>query len=210
MDGAGDHLLAGAALALNQHGGIGRGDHVDHLAQLAHGGAIADQRAGAQRMQLAAVEVAGVGERGVVEGAADGEFEFVEVDRLGQVVGGAAAYHRDGVADRAEAGQHDHRVLAGEFGQHVAAFGVGQLVVEYDEVGFHPLQQCPGLRPVCRRMGVVAETRATARYQAAEHRVVVDHEYGFLHRSLLPCSRGRVMVKVVPAPGVDSTAMVPP
>ena len=183
VDRAGDHFLAGAALALDQHRRIGRRHHVDHFTQLEHRRAVADQRTGTQRMQLAPVEIAGVCQRGIVEGAANREFEFVEVDRLGQIVGGAAANHRNRVADRSEAGQHDDRVLARQLGQHLAALGIGQLVVEYHEVGFDPLEQGSRLRPTRRRVRVESEIRTTAGNQAAEHRIVVDHQHSLLHRA---------------------------
>ena len=44
VDGPGDQLLAGAALAEDQHGDVLRGDPADRLAHLLHGRAAADDR----------------------------------------------------------------------------------------------------------------------------------------------------------------------
>src|SRR5262249_57572151 len=49
VDGAGDQLLAGAALAGDQHGDVLSRDAADGLVDLAHGGAGADDGAGPLR-----------------------------------------------------------------------------------------------------------------------------------------------------------------
>ena len=42
VDGPGDHRLAGAALAGDEHGGAGVGDAVDHVVDLQHAAVVAD------------------------------------------------------------------------------------------------------------------------------------------------------------------------
>ena len=62
VDGAGEHLLAGAALAGDQHGGVVAGHAAGQVEQVAHGAALADHevargagaQAGAQDLDLVA------------------------------------------------------------------------------------------------------------------------------------------------------------
>src|SRR5690606_939720 len=93
VDGAGDQLLAGAALAGDQHGGVGAGDLADGGAQLLHGGRAADQVAAAQVVaQLGVLPAQLV----LLEGAARHHAQLVRPERLGEVVAGAELHAAHG------------------------------------------------------------------------------------------------------------------
>ena len=138
VDGAGDQLLAGAALAGDQHGDVLVGDAADGLVHLAHGGASADD---------------GAGEVGVRRGLrnhgrpahppahlhrlVDHPPELLQVERLEQVVVGALPHRLDGRVRRPGDGDEDDgdaRVDAADRLVELQAGLVGQSQVEEDDV----------------------------------------------------------------------------
>src|SRR5690606_10173920 len=96
VDGAGDDLLAGAALAVDQDGAGALGDGHDLLADAAHRGGGADEAveaAEAAALAGARVPLAGAAEErvladeaAVLDGPLDGDDELVPLERLGEVV----------------------------------------------------------------------------------------------------------------------------
>ena len=148
VQGGGDQLLAGAALADDQDGGVGRRGQADRLEDLAHRGALADQLGlgvgrflgrlvrrsaapGPQRLDLG-------GEGPLPQGPLQGQEHLVEVERLGQVVVGPAAHRLDRRGRAAEGGHDDHGQVGqgrAELGQHRQAVAAGHLQVEQHGVG---------------------------------------------------------------------------
>jgi hypothetical protein len=107
VDAARQHFLAGAGLAQQQHGGVGRGDFFHGAADLQHGFA-AGQQALQRGMALACGQLAVFGfERLDVQGALDHQFEDVGLERLLEEIVGAEADRLDRVAAVEVAGDDD-------------------------------------------------------------------------------------------------------
>ena len=132
----GDQLLAGAALAQDQHVDVLRGDAADRLAHLLHDGAAADDAVGAL---LGRQQRGHAHQAGGLEGAVEDLAEPVEVDRLDEVVEGALLHRLDGGLGGAVGGDEDDRAASGrqrlDVVEDVQAGAVGQLQVEHDDVG---------------------------------------------------------------------------
>ena len=117
MDRPGDDFLAGAAFAADQDGGVAAGDHLDFLADLIHGGAVADQRARRTDFGHAAVGLIFQAKAAVFERAIDEQFDLVAVERLLNVIVRAQLHRLDGVGDGGECGhQNDGHVRAKALG----------------------------------------------------------------------------------------------
>ena len=116
VDGAGDDLLAGAALARDEDRGVGLRHAVDEVVDLLHRGALADERVepgSLSRLEAQALYLfaqAAVGRRAV-----DGDGEHVDLDGLVDEVVRARADGRDRRVEAPERGEHDDR--------HVGAVG---------------------------------------------------------------------------------------
>ena len=108
MDGGGDQLLAGATLALDQHGRVGDGHLADDLLHALHGARGADQlvdgqlltEARPQRVDFAAQEAA-------LHQSLHEVLELVQDQGLGEIVVGPFLQRLDGRRDRGIA-RHDH------------------------------------------------------------------------------------------------------
>ena len=139
VDGAGDQLLAGAALAGDQHRDVLSGDAADGLVDLAHGGAGADD---------GAVHV-GVRRRfgdhgrlahppGHLQRLADHAPQLVQVERLEQVIVGALLHRLDGRVRRLGQGDEDDRDAGVDLADLLVDLQsglVGQAQVEQNNVG---------------------------------------------------------------------------
>ena len=106
---AGDDLLAGAALAQDQHRGVGLGHVLDQLQHLPHRRAVADDLVDGHQLvdRLAELRVL-LAEPPLLQGPQDQMAEFVGIDRLGDVVEGALLQGPHRRVDRGEGGDHDH------------------------------------------------------------------------------------------------------
>ena len=108
VDGLGDELLAGAALARDEHDGVGRRDAHDAPEHLAHGPRSADDVLELVAiLELAREERHLAGEAPVVERLGDLDEELLLGERLLDVVEGAEAHRLDGALDRAVRRHHD-------------------------------------------------------------------------------------------------------
>jgi hypothetical protein len=145
--------------------------------------------------------------------AKDGE-HLVVLERLADVVEGAALHRRDRALDRRERGDHENRQIVVE---------LLQFVERLDAV--HPRQHHVHDRGVERDRarqleaflgtGRQADLIALARQQRVEDLphdlLVVDDEYGVTHMAARPASAiGRRIEKRVPCPRWLSQLMVPP
>src|SRR2546428_14053793 len=102
MDRAGDDFLAGAALAREEDRALRRGDFPDELDHLAHCAALADETFEIiLRLHLAAEHLRLPDELPVLEEPVDLREEFVEGERLQDVVRGTAPERLDGGVDAA-------------------------------------------------------------------------------------------------------------
>ena len=102
VDDLGDELLAGAALALDEHRRVGIRDAADRLVDLLHRRAVADDRdadlEAAAQLAFETVQVGGQTRH--LQGAAGDGAHLVDVERLGDVIVGAALHRVDGVVHR--------------------------------------------------------------------------------------------------------------
>ena len=139
VDGAGDQLLAGAALAGDQHRHVLGGDAADGLVDLAHGRAGADDGAVHVRVRR------GLGDHGRLahppghfQRLADHPPQLVQVERLEQVVVGALLHRLDGRVRRLGHGDEDDRdarVDLADLLVDLQAGLVGQAQVEENDIG---------------------------------------------------------------------------
>jgi hypothetical protein len=133
VDVARELALAGAALAQQQHGGVGGGDLARGGEGLLHGGALGDQH----RHEL--VGEGGAALLGVALGgeAAHAQLQLVHGEGFGEVVGGAGLHGGHRVLRGAVGGDDDDlgRLLAGARGlQHLEAVDLRHLQVGDDDV----------------------------------------------------------------------------
>ena len=138
MDRARDQLLARARLARDQNRARRARDDFQHLEQLAHHGAGADQAFEAvARFELRAqIRVLGA-QPPLFERGADHVLQLVELERLGDEVGGPALDRFDRVLHRAEAGHHDDddlRIALHRRVEDAGAADAGETEVGQDEV----------------------------------------------------------------------------
>ena len=108
-----EQLLAGAALAFEQHRRVGRRRAVQrqrHLLQRRHRRRRSAARRGAARAPPSAA-CSRSRSRRCVERALDHQQQMIGIDRLGEEVERAFLHRRDRVLDAAERGHDDHRQL---------------------------------------------------------------------------------------------------
>jgi hypothetical protein len=180
VDGAGDQLLAGSALAGDEHGDVGRSDADHPREQLTHRRGPTDQVV--QLVSLAEL----VGEQPHVdeepaplERALDAHQELALLERLVQVIAGPHLHGLDGALDRAVAGHHDH-LRRGRHFQRAAQHGkaVERRHLEIGEHDVERLRQQPRERafPAVRVRDFVALLAEDERGGGAHVPLVVDDE----------------------------------
>ena len=174
MDHLGNHFLARPALAQDQHRRIGRRDDRRGFEDAAHGLALADQ----PRRQLGQSFVA----RCLLDradGVGNGRLQLVQIDRLGQVVVGAALHCGHRLAEVGVGGDQEHGQLVGDladFGQGLDAAHAGQPHVQQNHVGRAAADRFQGLFGRGSLFGTEAERLDEPAQQSALCRLVVHHQ----------------------------------
>ena len=203
MQGRGDELLAGAALADDQDR-LDRGGGAAHrLEHLPHRGASSHER----RLVVAVVVGRRLArldrQRLLAERPRHGPSHLVQVEWLGEVVVGPAAHGLDRRPRRPERGDHDHGQIGeplAQLGQDFQAIAVGHLHVKEHGVG-------PVLGDGRERRQAVADLDDAVSFGAeepaevaADGRVVVGHEHGGILRRQFhhEPSEGRVTTNSAP------------
>ncbi len=133
VDGAGHQLLAGAALAGDEHRDGRGGGPADRLPHPEHARALADERG----VALARRAGGGGGDGGRLHRAAKGVEERVEVEGLGDVVERPELHRVDGALAVPVGGGHHHRkrrVGGAQLGEQLDAVAVLEAHVEEDAV----------------------------------------------------------------------------
>ena len=178
MDQPGSELLAGAALALQQHGGVEAGDLADLAEHALHRGGLADEgiRLGRQP-RLQPVDLA-IGPVQFERLADDGLQRLQILEGLGQIIEQPFPHRRHGIAHLGEAG-HENADQVGperaELAQQVDAVGVGQALVHQ-----HQIEILAGKQSA--RLGAIGSQADAGRLgekpveQDAGVAVVVDHQ----------------------------------
>ena len=118
MDGLRDELLAGARFAGDEHRRRGRRGLLDHLVDLAHLGAVADERAErAVLAQLAAQRLHLAHRFEPLDDLVEQDLQTLNVDRFGQVVVGAFLHRLDRGVDGALRGEQQRRDIGADLRQ---------------------------------------------------------------------------------------------
>jgi hypothetical protein len=208
----GDQLLAGPALAPDQHGHVRVGDPLDGLEHPPHGLARADhllEPVGALHL-LEQPAVIAAQQRGL-HGAAHDDAQLVVVEGFGQVVGGAELHRLDGGLLRPVRGDHHHgdvRVDGAGPLEHLHAAGP-----LHAEIGDHDVE-VPRLdaahRFVARRgrLDLVALLREEPAQRYENGLLVVDDEDASRHVAHADGS-GSVTWNSVPRPTALRASIVP-
>ena len=179
VDLAGDHLLAAAGLALEQHGCVRAGRASCQLEQL--------ERARVDGDQLARPRRGALGQ----DPALDGLEQVVGSERLHQVVDGSAAHALDGALHGGEGGD-DHDRHLGETlahgGRDVAAAHPRHAQVGDHQAGrlAHRLQRT---RAAGEGLHLVATATQYLGHRLGHRRLVVDHHHSSAHPLLPPVDR---------------------
>ena len=138
VDGAGDQLFAGAALALDQHGDVLAGDLADGLVDLAHGGAAAQDGAVHVRVRRGLSDDGRLAHPpGHLQRLVDHPPQLVLAERFEQVVVGAVLHRLDGRVGALDDRDEDHRdprVEAADLLVDFQAGLVGQAEIEQNHV----------------------------------------------------------------------------
>src|SRR5207247_944660 len=214
VDGARHQLLAGAGLALDQHGRVEGGYARDQLVELHHLGGLADQVlepiGRAKRLPVVAVLT---GQASRLERATDDHDDLLHPERLGQVVIRAGAHRLDRGLDAGERREDHDRQLRLDGAQALEdrePIEVGHAEVDERQVEGLALRQAHARFAAGGQADAVALPPEHLGQQLAGYPVVVGDEQR-LGRAHAPSSAGGSDTrKVVPRPSALSTSMCPP
>jgi len=177
---ASDELLAGAALAGDEDGGVGVGDAADHRRHLANRRARADDRRNRRRdIHRRAQATDFAVDREVIERALQRDDERVELHRLGQIVVGARPHRFDRGVVGTHARQHDGEQVGVAHAQLVAELDARQprhLDVRDDDIDIvvpHPFEALGGGGD---RMTRDLSARQTFAQQLTRIFIIIDEE----------------------------------
>jgi hypothetical protein len=137
VDGARDQLLAGAALAVDRHGHVGRRHHGDALVQVLDPRGAADDDVALARAPLVAVDRLPVAGLPIAQRALDPQAQLGAAERLGDEVERAQSHRLDRDLARIAAGHDDHArvdVPLVHLAQHVDPAHPRHEVVEQHDV----------------------------------------------------------------------------
>ena len=188
-----ERLAARAGLADQQHRrGVG-GDLLQLGAQLLHDPALADRHQQRRAEQLARLAVAPAG----IERALHRAQQLRERQRLLDEIEGAEARRLDRGLDRAVTGHHHHRAAVGGAGRPLAqqrdAVDVGHPDVEQHQVGRLPRARGARLGGVGGDIDLVAFLGEDLLQQAADVRLVIDHQNVWTRSCPSPSATARVV-----------------
>jgi hypothetical protein len=147
VERAGDELLAGAAFALDEDGGVGAGDAAEEGPEFLDGRALAEELT-AGVFGVLAEEAVDLDEVGVLGGLLEDEIDLVRGEGFDEVVEGAVAHALDGGLDGAKAGDDDDEGALGAGGdgfEEVGAFAVREADIDEEEVEGIAGEACLGL-----------------------------------------------------------------
>ncbi len=175
----GHQLLAGAGFAGDQHGEVGAGEPGDDPVDLLHRRRPADDRQLllVQRLPRVAHRLAAP----ALERALHGSDQAGDVERLRQILEGAALGRPDRGQQRVVGAHHDDRQVGAELldaRQEVEAVLVGQAHVGDHDIALAVDDPAPERARDARRLDVVALPRQRAGDHRADRRVVLGDQNG--------------------------------
>ena len=181
IDRPGDQLLAGAALAADQHGDVLRRHPADRLVHLLHGRTAADQHVGRSPATGSSSGItAGTRMRRLISKARADEFaQLLQLQRLEEVVEGPELHRLDGCVRRPVAGDEDDRdlgVALMDAAEDVQTGEVGQRQIQEHDVGVVLGDHGQPFRRRGRRQhGDVRLLKAPSE-GIEDSRLIIDHE----------------------------------
>ena len=214
---AGDQFLARAALAEDEHRGMGGRDGLNQLAQFTHLGRVADDVVQMERVAGAGAQDGVLLEQPVPLGApGHGVQQFFRLAGLGQVVEGTGLDRLSGELGRGKGGDHQHRQMGPALvaaAQKFPAVHAPEAEVRDDHEEFFPLDQPQRLLrrgDILHGIALLTENRP----QRKPHVVLVIHYQqwgqGCVHcRIFMKVRVGNSRMKRVPRPSSDSTRTRP-
>ena len=217
MHAAGNKLLAGSVLTVDEHATVGRSGHGHLLAQLGHHVALPDHRQPAIDVlaQRAVLRL----EPSLADRVADDENGFFERQRLLDEVEGAQLDGSNGGLDVSVSRNHDDRRIHSPFvetrqrGQPVHA---GKPDVEDDDVVWRARDAIEARFTGVDGIDRVAFVAQNAAERATDARFVVDDEDRWFHvveencRASCPNYTGNSITNLVPCGSLFCTSMAPP
>ena len=228
VDGLRDQALAGARLAGQQDRAVGARDRLDHLEDVEHRLASADDvRELVRQAERPLEQDVLLAELPVLDLLAHLHLEQVDVERLAQVVAGAEPHRFDRRLGRGERRDHDAEDVLVDLlrgAQHVDAAQVGHLDVGDQQVDRLALQRVDGGAAVLGEQHLVAFAAQHDRQQLPHRSLIVDDEdarrtagrggrrgvLGVGRAHVVTTARaGRLTETVVPAPGRELTWISP-
>jgi len=209
VDRASHELLPRAALAQDEHRGVGRRDPLDDPENLLHLGTLGEdaaERLGARGVRAQRLVVPE--ELGLLRGLLDQDVELLDLHGLREVVIGAELHRLDGRGHLLEARHHDHLRLLGE-GLELAQ-DLDPLLLRHPHVEDHDVVRC--LREPLERRGAVGDALHVvplapelAHHELAQVALVVGDQHADL-----ATHAGSTTRKRLPLPGREVTSIRPP
>ena len=209
MDRPRHQLLAGAALAEDQHRRVGGRHALDDPQHVVHPGAAGQETAEGRRARGVRAERHVLAEElGLLRRLAHDDVELLDLGRLGEVVVGAELHGLHCGGDLLKARQHDDLRRLGDRGQlaqHVEPFLLRHPHVEHDDVEGRLANALERGHAVLRAVDLVAPPRELAHDQLAQVALVVGHQHADL-----PAHSGSTTRNTLPLPTTERTSMRPP
>ena len=180
VDGLGDHLLAGAALAGDEHRGVACRHRADGLADLEDRRTLSHDLGDVRRQPLGLSDHRHLaGEPVPLQGVVQGGVQLHLVHGLADIVVGAEAHRLDGEIVVADPGDHDHRrslAALAQLAQQLDAVSVGKLMIEENGVRHGVGERLPGRGEVAVQPGLVAAILQVHGQYLAKNEVVLHYQ----------------------------------
>ena len=180
VDRAGGDLLAGAALAFDQHRHVAVGHLLDEPRHGAHGFGIAHQQARVRARLQPQPQLVVLGHHRLeLQGFLHQRPQPLHVNRLGQVIVSALLHRLDGALDRPEGGHQDEQRVAAvrpDLRQQFQAAEAGHLDVRDHQVVEPLLSQFQCRRRIGHRINDIALAPQGLLHPRAQPLLVIHHQ----------------------------------
>ncbi len=184
----GHKFLAGAAFALDQHGGVGAGDFADERAKLLHAGAVAQQLEALFLVALAEV-LRNLHQLRVFFGLFEGDGQVLGRNRLGEERERSVAHALDGHVHRSVVRDHHDQRAGGpgvDLFKQFDAVAIRQFHVDDHQVEVVLAEQFDGAGDVLGAGDIVSAVSELLLEGLANDKVVLQYD-DFFDRHLVSC-----------------------
>ena len=214
VDGPRDQLLAGAALALDEDGGLGRSRQPDELEDLSHPLGLADDAAESEAAGELLFEAAVLFRQAArLRALLDGQEHLFVLERLGDVVERAEPHRFDRALDGGVGGHDDDdrvRVPPADFGEHLEPGPVRKHEVEENDVVRLRLEGGEGARAVGRGGDLPSFPLQERGEDVPDHLFVIDDQNAQRSRHDTLLDIGSVTHASTPPPARGERPISPP